>query len=54
MTTTRIFRPISSMVLSDDWGILTKHEYEVERRDGEWQRQTRETYDRGNGATCLL
>uniref|UniRef100_UPI00289D74C5 NUDIX domain-containing protein n=1 Tax=Pseudomonas oryzihabitans TaxID=47885 RepID=UPI00289D74C5 len=24
------------------------------RRDGSWQRQTRETYDRGNGATILL
>ena len=26
---------------------------DVRRRDGEWQRQTRETYDRGNGAVIL-
>ncbi|SDX93184.1 nudix-type nucleoside diphosphatase, YffH/AdpP family [Ruegeria halocynthiae] len=49
-----MFRPISSEVLSDNWGILTKYEFELRRRNGEWQRQTRETYDRGNGATCLL
>ncbi len=49
-----MFRPISSVVLSDNWGILTKHEFELRLRNGEWQHQTRETYDRGNGATCLL
>ncbi len=48
------FRSISKKVLSDDWGVLTKHEFELRRRNGAWQRQTRETYDRGNGATCLL
>jgi len=26
----------------------------MRRQNGEWQRQTREAYDRGNGATCLL
>jgi len=54
MTDSTIYRPISQRVLSDDWGILTKFEYELRRSNGEWQRQTRETYDRGNGATCLL
>ncbi|WP_029060823.1 NUDIX domain-containing protein [Labrenzia sp. DG1229] len=48
------YRPISKEILSDNWGLLTKHEFELLRRNGEWQRQTRETYDRGNGATCLL
>jgi len=47
-------RLVSSMVLSKDWGKLTRHEYDLKRRDGEWQRQTRECYDRGDGATCLL
>lgn len=54
MTQTARVRAISQHVLSDDWGTLTKHEFELLRRDGSWQRQTRETYDRGNGATCLL
>lgn len=49
-----VFRPLSERVLASDWGVLTKHEYELRRRDGAWSRQTREAYDRGNGATCLL
>ncbi|WP_441599435.1 MULTISPECIES: NUDIX domain-containing protein [unclassified Ensifer] len=49
-----VFRLISERLLADDWGRLTKYEYELRLRDGSWQRQTRETYDRGNGATCLL
>jgi len=54
MTSDETFRPVSEEILSDDWGKLTKHYYELRRRSGEWQRQTREAYDRGNGATCLL
>ncbi|KRD72266.1 NUDIX domain-containing protein [Ensifer sp. Root278] len=49
-----VFRPIAERVLADDWGRLTKYEFELRLRDGGWQRQTRETYDRGNGATCML
>jgi len=41
-------------VLSDDWYILKKTRFERRRRDGTWQEVTRETYDRGNGATILL
>ena len=41
-------------ILSDDWGNLTKYEFDLQRRTGEWQRLTREVYDRGHGATCLL
>ncbi|MEH3021111.1 MAG: NUDIX domain-containing protein [Pseudomonas oryzihabitans] len=40
--------------LADDWGLLKKTTFDYLRRDGSWQRQTRETYDRGNGATILL
>jgi nudix-type nucleoside diphosphatase (YffH/AdpP family) len=54
MTSDETFRPIAEQILSDDWGRLTKYDYELRRRSGEWQRQTREAYDRGNGATCLL
>ncbi len=41
-------------VLSDDWYVLKKTSFSWRRRDGTWQRQSRETYDRGNGATILL
>ncbi|CAB3766855.1 GDP-mannose pyrophosphatase NudK [Paraburkholderia humisilvae] len=41
-------------VLSDDWYVLRKTTFDYRRRDGTWQRQSRETYDRGNGATILL
>ena len=41
-------------VLSDDWYILKKTIFDFRRRDGSWQTISRETYDRGNGATILL
>lgn len=41
-------------VLSDDWYVLKKTTFEYQRRDGAWQTMSRETYDRGNGATILL
>jgi nudix-type nucleoside diphosphatase (YffH/AdpP family) len=44
----------SEKLLSDNWYILKKTTFDYLRRDGSWQRQTRETYDRGNGATILL
>jgi len=40
--------------LSDDWYVLQKTTFEYRRRDGTWQSLSRETYDRGNGATLLL
>ena len=47
-------RIVDSTVLSDDWYTLKKVTFDFLRRDGTWQRQSRETYDRGNGATILL
>lgn len=41
-------------LLSDNWYILKKFSFELRRRDGSWQAQTREVYDRGNGAAILL
>ncbi|WP_395447771.1 NUDIX domain-containing protein [Aminobacter sp. UC22_36] len=41
-------------VLSDDWYLLKKTVFDYRRNDGQWQSQSRETYDRGNGATILL
>ncbi|MDT3412805.1 NUDIX domain-containing protein [Kosakonia cowanii] len=47
-------RIIAAIPLSQDWGKLTKYTFDFRRRNGEWQRQSREVYDRGNGATILL
>ena len=47
-------RIIESETLSDNWYILKKFTFDKRRRDGEWQHQSREVYDRGNGATILL
>ena len=41
-------------LLSDDWGVLNKTTFALQTMDGGWDVQTRETYDRGNGATLLL
>lgn len=47
-------RVVSEQVLSDDWYLLRKVTFDYRRRDGSWQRQSREVYDRGNGAVILL
>ena len=47
-------RIIGTTVLSNDWYVLRKTTFDFLRSDGVWQRQSRETYDRGNGATILL
>lgn len=47
-------RIIHDVVLSNDWYSLKKYTFDIQRRNGDWQRQTREVYDRGNGATILL
>lgn len=45
---------LSTEILSDNWYILKKLTYEVQKSDGTVQTQNREAYDRGNGATILL
>jgi len=39
---------------SDGWHVLRRTTFDYRRRDGRWETQQRETYDRGNGATILL
>ncbi|PYE88975.1 NUDIX domain-containing protein [Phyllobacterium leguminum] len=39
--------------LSNDWYVLKKTSFDWLRSDGSWQTMSRETYDRGNGATLL-
>lgn len=41
-------------ILSNDWYTLRKITYDYLKKDGSWETQSRETYDRGNGATILL
>lgn len=43
-----------SEILSDNWYILRKITYEYLKKDGTTMTQSREAYDRGNGATILL
>ncbi len=40
--------------LSDNWYRLYRVTFDLRRQNGEWQRQQREAYDRGNGAGILL
>ncbi|VDZ70628.1 Nudix hydrolase family protein YffH (plasmid) [Klebsiella aerogenes] len=47
-------RHVRETLLSDNWYTLKKYTFELLRRDGRWQEQSREAYDRGNGAVILL
>ncbi len=47
-------RNIKKELLSDNWYTLNKVTFEYQREDGTWETQTREAYDRGNGAVILL
>ncbi len=45
---------VQTEVLSDNWYTLRKITFEVKKSDGTVTTQTREAYDRGNGAVILL
>jgi len=45
---------LQTQILSDNWYVLRKITYEYRKKDGTIQAQSREAYDRGNGATILL
>ena len=45
---------LDTKVLSDNWYVLKKITYEYSKKDGTKLTQSREAYDRGNGATILL
>lgn len=47
-------RNLREQLLSDNWYTLKKYTFEFLRADGSWQEQSREAYDRGNGAVVLL
>ncbi|MBL6852017.1 MAG: NUDIX domain-containing protein [Alphaproteobacteria bacterium] len=41
-------------ILSKDWATLRKVDFSWRRSDGQWQRMSREVYDRGGAAVILL
>jgi GDP-mannose pyrophosphatase NudK len=45
---------VKEELLSDNWYALKKYTYEILKRNGKRELQTREVYDRGNGAVILL
>lgn len=45
---------LNTEILSDNWYTLRKITYEYTKKDGSKHVQSREAYDRGNGATILL
>jgi nudix-type nucleoside diphosphatase (YffH/AdpP family) len=45
---------LETKVLSNNWYVLKKVTYEYTKKDGSKLTQSREAYDRGNGATILL
>jgi nudix-type nucleoside diphosphatase (YffH/AdpP family) len=45
---------LKSEVLSNNWYTLNKVTFEWQKKNGSWQTQSREAYDRGNGAAILL
>jgi nudix-type nucleoside diphosphatase (YffH/AdpP family) len=47
-------RILETKILSDNWYVLKKITYEYTKKDGAILTQSREAYDRGNGATILL
>jgi len=48
-----IVRPRDLTILSDNHYVLRNAEFDLQRRDGQWQRQRRESYDIGDGAAVL-
>ncbi len=45
---------IKTELLSDNWYILNNINFDYQFQNGNWVNQSRESYDRGNGATILL
>ena len=41
-------------ILSNNWYTLKKITFDYQKKDGTWTNQSREAYDRGNGAVILL
>src|SRR6202012_2766425 len=53
ITTNPAVEILDTQVLSDNWYVLRKVTFRLRKTDGSWETQSREAYDRGNGATIL-
>ena len=53
MTVKDRVRVRETRLLSDNWYVLKTTTFDWKRGDGSWQTQSREHYDRGNGAVLL-
>jgi nudix-type nucleoside diphosphatase (YffH/AdpP family) len=53
MMNTRV-KNLKKEILSNNWATLSKVTYEYLNSKGVWNKQVRESYDRGDGATILL
>ncbi|RKS69339.1 nudix-type nucleoside diphosphatase (YffH/AdpP family) [Motilibacter peucedani] len=47
-------RVVDVELVARAWHVLRRTTFDYQGSSGQWERQTRETYDRGNGATVLL
>ncbi|MCF1191600.1 NUDIX domain-containing protein [Mangrovimonas sp. AS39] len=54
MKETKRIKNISDTLLSDHWAKLNKIDFDYQLENGQWIRQSRETYHRGDGAVVLL
>ena len=51
---THKIKNISTKILSDNWYVLRKITFDFQQKNGTWLTQSREAYDRGDGAVILL
>ncbi len=51
---TEKIKNITYNLLSRNWAILNRIDYDYKFKDGSWKRLSRESYDRGNGTSILL
>lgn len=49
-----IVKNIKDEVLADNWHTLKKVTFDYKKKDGNWQTQIREVYEKDNGAAVLL
>jgi len=49
-----IVKNIKEEVLAKNWHTLKKITFDYKKKDGNWQTQSREVYEKDNGATILL
>ena len=49
-----LIKNLTKTLLSKNWYKLYKYDFDIRGKNGQWQRHSRESYDRGNGAAIFL